>query len=75
MSKYVIKFRYMDGSSPEYIAGGTYSVLGERYAAVAGTNQELAKRYTSRKRAENAAEKLSTSCANLSYDYVIEEVE
>ena len=75
MSNYIIKFKYNDGSPPEYISGGTYSVLGERYAAVVGSQREQAKKYTSKKRAENAAERLAKSCANLSWDYDIEEVD
>ena len=47
----------------DYIGNGTYHVQGEKYAVL--TDIENAKRYTSEKRAINAARKLRESCCNI----------
>lgn len=75
--KFIVKLtNIFNGHLTEYLGSGTYLVSGERYANVVGNRKEMAKRYSSRARAESAVEKLSESCQNIAImDYTIEEVE
>ena len=74
--KYVIKtVRDYYGSRIEYIGNGTYIFNGDKYVALVGREINEAKKYSSYKRAENAAEKLMESCVNMNCDYEIEMVE
>lgn len=73
--KYVILFYYPMESRREFIADGSYIFQGEAYHSVTGTMNE-AKRYSSRKRAEKSAHKLSQGkYINLSSAYEIVEVD
>lgn len=73
--KYVILFYYPMESHREFIANGSYILQGEAYHSVTETLNE-AKRYSSKKRAEKAAHKLSQSkYINLSSEYEIVEVD
>lgn len=64
--KYMIKFLYYDGSSPETYSGGTYIVQGEKYACFNDKNPKL---YKSKQLAERSAKKLSLTCSNTEIDY------
>ncbi len=70
---YILVFVYHDGSPKEYYGGGTYIVGGEKYAVI--TQREKAKRFKSRKVAENAYKKLLLSCANVEEGFEIEEAD
>ena len=59
------RFRFSDG----YYTGETYIFQGEKYAVV-DTDIDRAKKYTSLKRAERAAESMLASIANYVFDVV-----
>lgn len=75
--KYVIKMIDSIGgiSRTEYIGNSTYTINGEKYAVLVGSNIAEAKRYSSYKKAENAINKLHGSCVNLIGNFKIIEVE
>lgn len=58
------------GIYKSYVGNGTYIVDGEKYAAFVDILK--AKKYSSRERAESAANRLSESCRNLKTYEVIE---
>lgn len=57
-----------------YYTGKNYILLGENYAVV-DERLEKAKKYTSRKRAENACDKLNEKVINYQFDVVDKEEE
>lgn len=69
---YILVFTYHDGSRSEYYGGGTFVVNGEKYAVL--VSKEKAKRFKSRKVAENSYNKLFESCVNVMGGFRIEEV-
>ncbi len=70
--KYILIFIY--SSAPrEYYGGGSYIFRGEKYAVLARSKDE-AKRFKSRRIAENAYKKLFESCVNVEARYEIVEV-
>lgn len=69
---YILAFIYRDGSPREYYGGGTYVAGGEKYAVVA--SRKNAKCFKSKKTAENACNRLSSSCVNTGEEHLIEEV-
>lgn len=72
--EYVILFHNPTKNHREFIVNGSYVVQGETYHSVT-TTMDKAKRYTSRKRAEKAAQKLSQGkYINLSSNFEIIEV-
>lgn len=74
MSKYVIAFKESMGRHREYYSGGSYMYDGEKYVNY-GRGIQDAKRYTSRKIAENSAQKLARgNCVNVTPYYEIIEV-
>ena len=68
---YVLKARSYNvrAFSDGYYTGDTYIVQGEKYAVVEN-NINKAKKYTSLKRAERAAESMIESIANYVFDAV-----
>ena len=71
--KYIIECPYPNGIMSYYIKDGEYTVAGERYKVITESESE-AKRYSSHKRAESAAEKMLGTFANMSASYKIVEV-
>lgn len=69
---YILAFTYQDRSRSEYYGGGTFVVNGEKYAVL--VSKEKAKRFKSRKIAENSYNKLFKSCVNVMGGFQIEEV-
>lgn len=73
--KYVILFHSPTENHKRFIVNGSYIAQGEVYHSVSETIDK-AKRYTSRKRAEKAAQKLSQGkYVNLSSNFEIIEVD
>lgn len=70
MAKYIIKVRFYSHS--EFVSGGSYVFKGEKYATFG--YRDTAKRYKSRKIAENAMKKLQASCVNMDGNAEILEV-
>lgn len=73
--KYILAFieNYGGTSVHEWYGGGSYIFQGEKYAVITSINK--AKRFQSRKNAENAHKKLSASCVNVNNEFDILEVE
>lgn len=72
--KYIIKLKYPDYKTAEYVSGGSFIYQGEKYACITNVFTD-AKRYSSYKRAISARDKLFASCTNVPTEYEILEVD